>query len=127
MHNANFPDKCYDIIGACMNVHNELGYGFLESVYQEALKLELSLLKIPFEKEVKLEVSYKGTALRQYYLADFICFGDIIVELKAVKKIEPSHKAQVINYLKATRFKQALLINFGSNSLQHEKINNLDN
>jgi len=117
--------KSYEVIGACMNVHNELGAGFLESVYQEALAFELKLLDIPFKNEVPLKIKYKGVILEKYYIADFICYDDVIVELKALNRLEGCHKSQVINYLQATGFDYGLLINFGAKSLQHEKINNL--
>jgi len=117
--------KRYEIIGACLNVHSALGCGFLESVYQEALAIEFKLLNIPFYKEVQLKVLYKGQVLEKFFMADFVCYENIIVELKALKKLESIHKSQVINYLQVTKYDYGLLINFGGKSLQHEKINNL--
>ena len=117
--------KRYEIIGACMNVHSELGSGFLESVYQEALAVELTNLGIPFKQEVHLEVIYKGKPLKQFYIADFICFEDVIVELKVLQQLESVHKSQVINYLQASNFDFGLLVNFGAKSLQYDKIDNL--
>ena len=119
-----FKDECYKIIGTCMQVHNELGPGFLEAVYQESLAIEFKLQGIPFEREVKLEIKYKERTLQKFYVADFICYDEIIIELKALTKLESPHKAQVINYLKATDLKLGILINFGANSLQYERIIN---
>jgi len=117
-----FAQETYSIIGACMNVHKELGSGFLEKVYQEALEIELTDKKIPFEKEKQLLIHFKGIPLSKYYFADFVCFGQIILELKAVDALSSAHTAQVLNYLKATKFKLGLLINFGSPTLQHKRI-----
>ena len=105
-----------------MEVHKTLGSGFLEAVYQEALKLEFEECEIPWSKEVLLEVTYKGRILDKKYIADFICFDEIIVELKAIEMLVPEHIAQVLNYLKATDKKLALLINFGASSLQYKRI-----
>ena len=110
------------IINACLEVHKELGCGFLEGVYQEALEREFLLQKIPFEREKKLNIIYKGACLNKEYFADFYCFNNVIVELKAVSKLENAHKAQVINYLKALNKEIGLLINFEKASLQWERI-----
>ncbi len=123
--NKAIKTKRYEIIGACMNVHSELGSGFLESVYQEALAVELTLLGIPFKQEVHLNVLYKGEPLKKFFIADFICYDNVIVELKAIQRLESIHKAQVINYLQVTNLDFGLLVNFGSPSLQHEKVDNL--
>lgn len=88
------------ILNACFEVHKELGNGFLEAVYQEALELEFKNQKIPYEREKLLPITYKGKLLEKEYYADFICYGKIVVELKAVAALTSSHKAQVINYLK---------------------------
>ena len=96
-----------------MRVHRELGCGFLEKVYQEALEHEFIAEGIPFQREVKLKIYYKGVPLHQEYVADFVCYDKIIIELKAVKELDDSHRSQVFNYLKATGFKLGLLINFG--------------
>jgi GxxExxY protein len=117
-----FGKETYAIIGACMTVHKELGSGFLEKVYQEALEIELRERDIPFEKEKQLVINFKGVPLSKYYFADFVCFGGIILELKAVETLSNSHTAQILNYLKATKFKLGLLINFGSPSLQYKRI-----
>lgn len=110
------------IIKACMNVHNELGCGFLEPVYQEALEKEFILQNIPYEREKLLPIIYKGIKLEKEYFSDFVCFGKIIVELKAVTELVKAHKAQVINYLKAANLEIGLLVNFGQNSLKWERI-----
>ena len=111
-------DECYKIIGAAMKVHRNLGAGFLETVYQEALEIEFYRQSIPFEREKELRIHYDGIELQQRYKADFVCYGDIIVELKAVSSLDKNHYAQVINYLKATNNKLGLLINFGN----HEEL-----
>ena len=119
-----FKDETEKILKACINVHNELGNCFLEPVYQEALAIEFDLLGIPYEKEVKLEISYKGHKLDKIYYADFVCFESIIVELKAVSKLINAHKAQLINYLNAVNKEVGLLINFGEASLKWQRITN---
>ena len=105
-----------------MEVHRTLGRGFLESVYQESLALELNIRQVPFSKEQNLELFYKGEKLNKYFTADFICFDKIILELKSVSGLTSEHEAQVFNYLKATQLNLALLINFGANSLQYKRI-----
>ncbi len=117
-----YKDEAYNIIGAAMKIHATLGCGFLEQVYQEALEIELKKQNIPFEREAPLSIEYDGITLNKQYLADFICYNKIIVELKAVKKLDNIHEAQVFNYLKATGFKLGLLINFGEASLEYKRI-----
>jgi GxxExxY protein len=114
--------QTYSIIGACMEVHSQLGRGFLEAVYQEALEKELTLRGIPFRRQVELPIFYKGEKLECYYIADFVCFEQIIVEIKAIKQLTEVDRAQTINYLKATRLLRALLVNFGAQSLEFERI-----
>ena len=104
-----------------MEVHRHLGRGFLEAVYQEALALELTARRIPFSREVALPVSYKGTRLSCGYRADFVCFGTIILELKAISQLTGADEAQVINQLKATGLSRALLLNFGAPSLEYKR------
>jgi GxxExxY protein len=114
--------QTYQIIGAAMEVHRVLGCGFLEAVYREAMRIELSARDIPFRAEVELIVTYKGTPLECKYRADFICFDEIIVEVKAQSGLTGIDRAQAINYLKATGFRRALLLNFGAESLQFERV-----
>ena len=97
-----------------MHVYNTLGSGFLEAVYQEALELELAKRNIPYEREKELSICYNGVVLKQTYRADFVCYGNIIVELKAVAHLDDTHRSQVFNYLKATGYKLGLLLNFGN-------------
>ena len=117
-----FKQEVFKIVGACMEVHKELGSGFLEAVYHEALMIELNKQNIPFETNVRLQVSYKNKILQKVYYADIICYDKIIVELKAMDGLVPEHYAQVINYLKATDFQLGLLINFGTKSLQYKRL-----
>ncbi|MCT4603922.1 MAG: GxxExxY protein [Marinifilum sp.] len=118
----SYKEECYQIIGAAMEVHNELGCGFFEAVYQEALAILLDEKLIPFEKEKVLEISFRGNILKKKYIADFLCFDEVIVELKATDSIHSEHIAQVLNYLKVTKKKIALLINFGTTRLQYKRI-----
>jgi GxxExxY protein len=118
----NNDPETYAIIGAAMGVHRELGHGFLEAVYQEALAVELTARKIPFQREAPLQVKYKNQPLACAYKADFICFENILVELKAVQKLGDPEKSQVINYLNATKSTRALLFNFGSPSLEYQRM-----
>jgi GxxExxY protein len=113
--------QTYQIIGAAIEVHKELGRGFLEAVYQEALEVEFSDREIPFQPQMELPVFYKGRKLKTHYRSDFLCYNDIIVELKALMRLGDGESAQVLNYLKAARRERALLINFGSRSLQRER------
>ncbi|HUU83836.1 MAG TPA: GxxExxY protein [Phycisphaerae bacterium] len=123
MNEANQRDpRTYAIIGAAMEVHRQLGHGFLEAVYQEALAIELKTRDIPHAREVGLPVLYKGQRLACDYRADLVCFDSVIVEVKAVSKLSGVHEAQVINYLKATGLDVGLLINFGTESLQHKRL-----
>ncbi|WP_462325466.1 GxxExxY protein [Desulfoplanes sp.] len=108
-----YADESYGIVGACFDVYTDMGAGFLESVYQECLALEFSRRGIPFDQQKRLELSYRGTQLKQEYVADFVCYEKIIVEIKAVKDLASEHRAQVLNYLHATGYKLGLLVNFG--------------
>jgi GxxExxY protein len=109
-----YKEEVYSIVGAAMDVHRELGSGFLESVYQEALDMELTNRQMSFESQKTVKISYKGKILQKEFAADFICFGKIIVELKAQDSLSGREEAQVLNYLKATGIKVGLVINFGS-------------
>jgi len=109
-----FPDEYYAIQGAIFDVYKEMGCGFLEAVYQECLEKEFCKRTIPFQPQVELQLNYKGEKLNQTYKPDFICYEKIIVEIKAVKELASEHKAQLLNYLKATGLELGLLVNFGS-------------
>ncbi len=122
-----YEDETGKIIRACMNVHGELGMGFLEPVYQEALAIEFLQMKIPFEREKKLPITYKGFVLDKTYFADFMCFDSIVVELKAVSSLTDAYVAQVINYLKASKKQIGLLVNFGEKSLRWRRISAFSN
>jgi GxxExxY protein len=117
-----YQDEAYKIIGAAMETHKVLGYGFLEPVYQEALEKEFILQNIPFVREAVLPIYYKSQLLQKTYIADFMCFDRIIVELKSTSSLSNEHYAQVLNYLKATSYKLGLLINFGKKSLEYKRI-----
>lgn len=109
-----YKDEVYAIIGAAMDVYNNLGPGFLEAVYQEAMEIETAARKIPALPEQKLYIEYKGTPLKKFYEADLICYDKIIVEIKALDKLTSREEAQILNYLKATGMRVGILINFGS-------------
>ena len=113
MNDLVLKDECYTIIGACFEVYKRKGCGFTEPVYQECLKIEFEVQGIPFIKEPKLEMEYRGRTLEHTFRPDFICFDKIIVELKALHDLIEANKAQTLNYLNATRFELALLVNFG--------------
>jgi GxxExxY protein len=109
-----FQDETFAVLGAAIEVHKELGSGFLEGVYQEALEIELADRKIPFEPRKSLAICYKGKPIRKAYEADVVCFEKIIVELKALDRLSGKEEAQILNYLKASGMRVGLLINFGS-------------
>jgi GxxExxY protein len=117
----NSDSRTYAVIGAVMEVHRQLGCGFLEAVYQEALEKELSGRSIPHDHQVELPVYYKGVRLRTNYRADFICYESIIVELKALPKLGGVEESQIINYLKTSGFSVGLLLNFGTSSLEYKR------
>lgn len=113
--------RTYEIIGAAIEVHQVLGAGFLEAVYQEALSIEFTLRKIPFQKEVDLQIHYKERILLSSYRVDFLCYESVIVELKALSQLTGKEESQIINYLKATGLETGLLLNFGANSLEYKR------
>lgn len=109
-----YPDESYRIMGACFEVHNRLGCGFLEAVYQECLAREFAFQQIPFVAQPLLQISYRDLLLTQVYQADFTCFGTILIEIKSINTLTDRHEAQVLNYLHATGLELGLLIDFGS-------------
>lgn len=113
--------ETYAIIGAAMMVHRQLGRGFLELVYQEALEVELGIRRIPYGREVEIQIHYRGIPPPARYRADFVCFGNVLVELKAASRLTGSDHSQIINYLVATRVGRGLLLNFGAESLQYRR------
>jgi len=120
--NLRFEEETYQILNACFEVHNNLGQGFLESVYQEALEIEFKLRDIPFEIEKKLQIFYKEHKLKKTFEADFLIFDNVILELKAQEGSLEKHYKQVLNYLKASNREIALLVNFGEDSLKFKRI-----
>lgn len=108
-----YKNEVYDIIGACFDVYKELSCGLSEPIYQEALEIEFNLRGIPFEREKELVVYYKGRKLRKKYVADFVCYDDIIVELKALDNVTSKEVSQLLNYLHITKYPLGLLVNFG--------------
>jgi len=117
-----YEDETSKIINAFFEVHKELGCGFLEQVYQKALEKEFQLQEIPYEREKKISVMYKGEPLGQDYYADFVCYGHIIVEVKALSKLVSANKSQLLNYLMASNLEIGLLVNFGEASCKYERI-----
>jgi GxxExxY protein len=118
-----FKDKVFQIIGACMAVHSDKGNGYSEPVYQDCMQIELTHMEIPFDAQRNFPIRYRDIQLKHTYTPDLLCFGQIIVELKAVKILTDEHRAQVLNYLKVTGLSLGLLVNFGSPSrLEWERI-----
>ena len=123
MEKLLYESEVFQIRGAVFDVHNEMGAGFLESVYQECLTQEFDARRIPFTALRPLSLTYKGRALNQVYRPDFVCFDKIIVELKATSAISQEHRAQTLNYLKGTGLRLGLVVNFGiSTKAQIERI-----
>ncbi|NLO69439.1 MAG: GxxExxY protein [Porphyromonadaceae bacterium] len=119
-----YKGESYRIIGSCMKVHSELGPGFLESVYQEALAIQFEEDRVPFQREVLLNVYYQGKPLKKKFKADFVCFDKIIVELKSASYIHNDNISQANNYLKSINFQLGILVNFGEKSLNYKRIIN---
>ena len=122
MNTFYYKTETYNIRGAIFAVHQELGNGFLERVYQDALEFEFKERGIPYEREKNIQIMYKGKPLGEPYRADFVCYDKIIVELKAVEELQGIHRSQVVNYLKATGMKLGLLVNFGAEFANIERI-----
>ena len=121
-----YEEETGEIISACMAVHRELGNGFLEAVYQDALEIEFADREIPHAREAQIPIFYKGHKLDKEYFADFICYGKIIVELKCASRLVNANKAQVINYLHGTKLNVGLLVNFAEASLKWERLTRLE-
>jgi GxxExxY protein len=115
-------ERTYKIIGAAMEVHKELGCGFLEAVYQEALEREFLTQGIPHKAQAVVEIFYKGKPLNKVYQPDFVCYDEVVIEIKAISGLTGLEESQLINYLKATGLKVGLLINFGNKSLEHRRL-----
>ena len=122
VNNLLYKDEVYSFIACCFEVHKHLGKGFLEAVYKDALSYELKQNEIPFEKEKKFEINYKGIILPHYYFADFIIYDKIIIEVKAQENIAATPYKQIINYLAVSKNKLGLLINFGEESLKFKRV-----
>ncbi|PKN97534.1 MAG: GxxExxY protein [Chloroflexi bacterium HGW-Chloroflexi-5] len=121
MKDFQYKDETYSIIGAAMEVHSVLGCGFLEGVYHDALIIEFEKRKIPYKHEVALPIKYKNVLLSKNYFADFICYSNVVVEIKAVSELASEHSSQVLNYLKASGLTVGLILNFGTTSLEHRR------
>lgn len=114
-------ERTYKILGAAMEVHKEMGCGFLEAVYQESLEMEFREQRIPYNVQPMVDIYYKGKLLEKKYQPDFICFDEVIVEIKALDRLSGIEESQIINYLKAAKLKVGLLLNFGSKSLEYKR------
>ncbi len=124
MKDIIYKEESYKIIGACMEVHNELGCGFLEPVYHEALEIVFNKNGIYYQREKELRIMFCGEFLKKTYNADFVCYDKIILELKALNALLPEHEGQVINYLKTSKLMLGILVNFGCPSLEYKRIPN---
>ncbi|WP_456406453.1 GxxExxY protein [Caldithrix abyssi] len=122
MSSIIYKDESYKIIGLCMEVHNNLGKGFLEVVYKDALEYEFEQANIPYEREKEYQVKYKEIILPHKFYADFVVFDKIILEVKGISNIGNEHIAQIINYLKISGCQLGLLVNFGKLSLEYKRI-----
>jgi len=124
MNHILYKEESYRIIGICMKIHTQMGSGFLESVYAEILEREFQQHSIPYEREKKLDLYYENQKLNKYFKADFICYNDIIIELKSTVCLHDSFSKQLNNYLKSTNTKLGILINFGESSLTYKRVIN---
>jgi GxxExxY protein len=122
-----YGEEEYKVAGAAMAVSNALGCGFLEAVYQEAMEVELSYNRIPFEAQKRIKIEYRGRVLQKEYVADFVCYGGMILEIKAIKKITEVEEAQLLNYLNAARLPIGLIVNFGAQKLEWKRYVNTKN
>ena len=117
-----YKEEIFKLVGLCMEIHRELGKGHNEVIYKDALVIELQRANIPFAREQKYEVTYKGTVLPHYYFADLVIWNQILFEAKAVDKLADGHIRQALNYLAAAKLELALLVNFGGNSLEWKRV-----
>jgi GxxExxY protein len=117
-----FKEEVFKLIGFCMEIHRELGKGYDEVIYKDALAVELQRVQIPFARELKYEISYKGIILPHYYHADFVIWDKILFEGKAAEKLTDTHTKQVLNYLAASKLELGLLVNFGGDSLEWKRV-----
>lgn len=122
MNELIYKEESYKIIGACMEVHNELGKGFSKIIYSDALEIEFNNNKIPYSREERFNITYKNNTLPHYYFADFVINNKIILELKAIEALTSSHLKQTLNYLAASKLRLGLLINFGEDGLSYKRI-----
>ena len=122
MQNIVYAEESYQLIGVLFEVHNNLGKGFLEIVYKDAIEYELEKLKIIFDREKEYSVNYKEITLKHKFYADFVVFDKIVLEVKSCSRISDSHLAQAINYLKVSKNKLAIIVNFNSDSLEYRRI-----
>ena len=119
-----YKEETYRIVGSAMTVSNTLGCGFLEAVYQEAMEIELKESRVPFEAQKRINIQYKDRILQKEYVADFLCYDRIIVEIKAIKKITEIEETQLLNYLNATKLPLGLIVNFGAPKLEWKRYAN---
>lgn len=124
MNDIVYKDESFAIIGAAMEVYNQLGSGFVEKVYQDALEIEFELRGIPYKREEHLPVFYKGRQIKHDFFVDFICYDKIVIECKAVSEILNIHKIQTLNYIKINNLKLGIVINFSNQSLEYKRIVN---
>ena len=118
----NRDPQTFQIIGAAMEVHRNLHRGLFEGFYCDALAIEFGIRSIPFEAQRAIQLEYKGHAIKRPYHMDFVCFGEVVVEVKAVSALTPADEAQLLNYLAMSKIKRGLLLNFGSKSLEHKRM-----